>query len=559
MIPQQMIHTSQMQGFSGTAVEGQGKRKAGTGGFHSILNNILNGNAGISAVGNAVVLDKGTAAENKTGLIDFLRKFALSKGGSLEDMMVDEDALADLKKFLLGAGFDKNSIENIFKNLKLKAGGRDLKLSELFDGLKGLKKDAPMEEEGIFIEIAMVPHLESALSSLGLNSSEITEAFSGAKIEGVGIDIAALAENLKKIQMRHVQLGSSAFQDTNANGQKFLSNEDFGDIFSQLGLSDLTEKGKVSLDDFIKGLEGTVNRSSLDVSAVDTLNADIKKFFDKVKIDRNASIKSRSFSLNSEIFKSTMVKGSDGNSGIFQHLEEDGLLLDQGLKERVLNTDSFQNGTAASTFLSKNQKGGLSVLDNRSIFGTSADELQGGGKKIEDGSLSFENVLREINDPDKNIFSSKESVPQRNLPAYVLNQVGRQLFRSIQNGDNEVRFQIKPPQLGRLQMTIDNSPDGFKISIITEQNAAKDLLLSHANELKVAMMDQGIKIDAIDVNVSSDFNQAMADARQQEEGKKRRNRQEGENKEGLSSNGMLEGELATGPLWYKAGILDLVA
>ena len=563
MIPQQMIQFDQMQGMPVSSARNQAGGKGGGGGFQSILNNILNGKSGLDAVGNAVFMDKDSGQENKTGLIDFLRKFALSKGGNLEDMVVDENALSDLKKFLAGAGFDKNSIDSIFKNLRSKSGGRELTLSDIFKSLKGLSREASSEENGNFLPISMVPYLETALSSFGLRSSEISEALSGAKREGVGIDLNSLVTNLKSIQARRqLPINGTSFDRSPGTFQELSPDENLKVIFNQIGNSDLAGKGKITLSDFIKGLEGFLNRGQMDGTNIDALNADLKKFFDKVKIDKNSTLKSRSFGLNSEIFKSNLMKGSDGKSGILNPSASDdpNLMADKGMKDSFMNAQNLQKNGFSSALSGKNSLGNLTLLKNGNMVSVTSEDLKGATKKAEDGSFSFDNIIREINNPDKQIFTAKEPVPQRNLPAYVLNQVGRQIFRSVQNGDTEVKFQIRPPHLGRLQMTIDNSPDGFKISIIAEQNAAKDLILSQSHELKAAMMEQGIRIDAIDVNVSSDFQQAMTDARQQEENtKKRGGNKESQKEDEINLNGILEGGLSTGPLWYRAGILDLVA
>ena len=73
------------------------------------------------------------------------------------------------------------------------------------------------------------------------------------------------------------------------------------------------------------------------------------------------------------------------------------------------------------------------------------------------------------------------------------------------------------------------------------------------------MMDQGIRIDSIDVNVSSDFHQAMSDAQQQEGNSKKRGRQGRGNPDEPNQNEVFETGLRAGHLWYKAGMLDLVA
>ncbi len=103
----------------------------------------------------------------------------------------------------------------------------------------------------------------------------------------------------------------------------------------------------------------------------------------------------------------------------------------------------------------------------------------------------------------------------RTLPAYVMNQVSRKMSVAIKNNDNELKLQLKPPHLGRIQMSIENAKDGVKVSIMTEQHAAKEMLSASVAELKSTLTEQGLKVDKIDVQLSQDFEQSMNQARQE--------------------------------------------
>ena len=104
------------------------------------------------------------------------------------------------------------------------------------------------------------------------------------------------------------------------------------------------------------------------------------------------------------------------------------------------------------------------------------------------------------------------------IPSYVTSQVGKGLARAVAQGDSELKLQLRPPELGRIIMTIDNLGSSLKVSVVTENQAARDILTSHANELKAALSSSGISITSFDVEMGSDFNQSMADARQDTRG-----------------------------------------
>jgi flagellar hook-length control protein FliK len=91
-----------------------------------------------------------------------------------------------------------------------------------------------------------------------------------------------------------------------------------------------------------------------------------------------------------------------------------------------------------------------------------------------------------------------------------LDQVSRQILRSQLANESEIQIQLKPPSLGRLKMSIEHTSEGLKVSIIAESSAARDMLLSNSGDLKTALMEQGIRLDKINVETQADFNQTMA-------------------------------------------------
>jgi len=60
-------------------------------------------------------------------------------------------------------------------------------------------------------------------------------------------------------------------------------------------------------------------------------------------------------------------------------------------------------------------------------------------------------------------------------------------------------------------LTIDHSGNSMKVSIITENHAAKEMLASNVSELRTTLSSAGISLDSFEVDMSSDFKQSMAD------------------------------------------------
>jgi len=138
--------------------------------------------------------------------------------------------------------------------------------------------------------------------------------------------------------------------------------------------------------------------------------------------------------------------------------------------------------------------------------------------------LFGDGVTRRTATAESVAFSTPQQPAGRMFPYYLLDQVSRQILRSRLNNESEIMIQLKPPSLGRLKMSIENTTEGLKVSIITENQAARDMLLSNSGDLKAALMDQGLRLDKINVETQADFQQTMADTRHGSEGSEGRKR-----------------------------------
>jgi len=98
-------------------------------------------------------------------------------------------------------------------------------------------------------------------------------------------------------------------------------------------------------------------------------------------------------------------------------------------------------------------------------------------------------------------IKQNQTPPRDVLPAYLVDQLGRQISRSIQKGDRVLKIQLKPPELGVVKVELDLKENVLKLGMITENSAVKELLLANANELKEALVEQGVKLEKIDVQI----------------------------------------------------------
>jgi hypothetical protein len=52
----------------------------------------------------------------------------------------------------------------------------------------------------------------------------------------------------------------------------------------------------------------------------------------------------------------------------------------------------------------------------------------------------------------------------------------------------------------------------LKVAMITEHHAVKELLMSHVQELRAALVEQGFELQRIDINIDHHFGQSLANA-----------------------------------------------
>lgn len=182
--------------------------------------------------------------------------------------------------------------------------------------------------------------------------------------------------------------------------------------------------------------------------------------------------------------------------------------------ERAINTLAAPAGSVGQPGDAL-EKGGMAAgarTDNQgfgSLLGSSE-----AGMKSDDPATIFTDGLTRRPAVAESAGDASPRPAARTVPTYMLEQVSRQILRSRLLGENEIRLQLKPPSLGRLKMSIENTTNGLKVSIIAESPVARDMLMAHSNDLRNSLMGQGMQVDKIDVETQADFSQNMADAHQ---------------------------------------------
>ncbi len=152
------------------------------------------------------------------------------------------------------------------------------------------------------------------------------------------------------------------------------------------------------------------------------------------------------------------------------------------------------------------------ILDTKNQ--TKPEWAKSEGAKILD-QTQISSLDTKASDTQSNLHNLKTKTSFKNLPNYVTQQVSKSLVRAINQGESTLRIQLKPPELGRLMIIINNSGNNIKVNIVTENHAAREMLASNVNELRATLSNSGVNLERFDVDMNSNFRQSMADAKNQ--------------------------------------------
>jgi flagellar hook-length control protein FliK len=137
--------------------------------------------------------------------------------------------------------------------------------------------------------------------------------------------------------------------------------------------------------------------------------------------------------------------------------------------------------------------------DAKSFFDLDADQVLKSGGKEEGHAIKSE--------------TGKMGV-SHGIPAYLINQVGKQISRSILRGERVIKLQLHPPELGGMKVDMEIKDNILKLGVIIENSSVKELLLSNAHELRQALVEQGVKLEKLDIQISYNSGQLLTDSKE---------------------------------------------
>ena len=164
------------------------------------------------------------------------------------------------------------------------------------------------------------------------------------------------------------------------------------------------------------------------------------------------------------------------------------------------------NGEEGSTPLLEELKGSEKIA-------VEAVEKDGGfpfsKKEVENGVepsliLKPEGNPQAASSPNDVTRTREPALPRTEAPE-ILQQISKKLIWSVRNGEEKIKLQLEPPQLGSLYIEIGRQKDVLQATLWTNNQVTKELLESHQVELQRILKQDGFHLGQFDVFVNQNM------------------------------------------------------
>ena len=500
--------------------------------------------------------DLGAAMEEGAGteFLSRLKNFFLSLSNcDLDNISLDKDGLEALGDVLVQAGFDPAAVEEFISDLTVTLEELDtttLAVSEFMDDLFDLPlaEDEDITQADLLMATSDLPYIQSLLSMMGVDEEKISAIMDEVSEGPRGFDFEAFVE----------QLGAlfDAAQETGTSYQTNSGEDAYKTLLEQLGLDSFVESGdSLTLNQLVSAFEQKLHQQEADLPVL--TDDDPPSFFSELLVngsDRETLLSQLLSGIQiqddgEEITTASAVltAGSDAVTQEIQDRFISGFLNQVKIPDATGQATDSEDGLNPATLSTKSSSQEQAVADTQvkiASFDVGVEKVESSGTSQQSGTGSSSDSQTLILGVEKSTTTigvsttgaQKAHQALSTLPDFVTRQVGKSIVRAVNTGDDTIRMQLKPPELGRVYMSIDHNGNSMKVSVITEHQSAKDILTANVNEIKTMLSSSGISLESFEVDMSSDFKQSMADARTQDQSLKKRQTRGGAGSESQNDN-----------------------
>lgn len=502
MNPKTINLASILQDLKLSPQQGRGHRAGNRAAPETVFSRLMN--QGMKSVKETLFSGEERIIQRASTAGDWLEKFRsrlLSAGIPLKDLSLSPNGQAVLENLLLAQGLSEGHVQSFLKQLFGGDGRPEIKITQLLTKLSELTVSSDRESRDPVLEVSVLPHLETLLRCLGLDVVQARKAMSLARVDGGALSLKGLVQALKGTLSRLPEETKASVNEQ--------STEDVKGLLARIGIVDEAAEinGPVSLNRFVQILEDKVAGLLPHRVSEGEMENHMNRLLGHVLAD-----KQHPFPVQGPIDES-MTKH-----------------LTKGIEEMVARGASKTSRIRGrKPSLAKGLQDMVSSARPQADASSRADNKSAGFflKAKEQMTLAKRGALDQRVDQDTRnaLYSAREAVMDRPnmagteakqmarpFPLYVVNQVGRQMAFAIRRGENQVRVQLKPPNLGSIQLDMVMKDHVLKVAMITEHHGVKELLMSHVQELREALVERGVELQRIDIRIDYHFGQSMANA-----------------------------------------------
>jgi flagellar hook-length control protein FliK len=114
-----------------------------------------------------------------------------------------------------------------------------------------------------------------------------------------------------------------------------------------------------------------------------------------------------------------------------------------------------------------------------------------------------------------------------------VNQIVQKAVLHLNNGQHEVRLDLKPDFLGHIRMQIITESHQVTVRILAESPMVKELIENNFQQLKSELQNHGLEIDELDVSVEDHAEQQVADRKMAAQAKTKPSDESGEQSDNI--------------------------
>ena len=436
------------------------------------------------------------------------RKVLLTGEIPLDELWLSGEAMSSLKRILLHQGFSAEKVEQFVQKL-FDDRSQGVKIQSFLKKLSRLQEQSDQKSPELMLEASVIPHVETLLRKFGIDPAETRKILNESRQKGKGLDLESLLGCLK-LNLRKIH-------EKGSEGIKEASSDDAGNLLTRIGITRQPEEitGSVTLEKFVQMLKAKVNALNPYSLPDDQVERELKNVLQEVfvkdeetgsKGDR--SVKDRGAQLFQTFLQKDIGEARSGKPGSPNSMTD---------KSNLAAWKLVQESSATTSGSEQHGQRETPQPGKQFSFST-LEQLVGLRETVTHGQRVEEKVSEAV-DVKAGFIARGGNAAQtarpatESIPVHVVNQVGRRMGLALKNGQNEVKIRLKPPELGTIQLEMSMKDNVLKVAMLAENHSVKEMLMAHVSDLKQSLLQQGIELQKVDVEIDYNFGQSMADAR----------------------------------------------